>query len=323
MPLSEASEISEAAEISEASDVLETLVTLGRRYVREAPGAFGTSWLAGRLLNPYLRDHPRRRVVQTRSGARFAVDTQDLIQRYLYLFGVWEPHMTGWLRRRLGPGDGFVDVGANIGVFSVLASQLVGDQGRVVAIEASPVFHARLVQQARLNDCRNIRAVNAAVSDSRRTLTFVLASSHNMGANSIVPYDGPAESVFEAEALPLAELLEPAEIESARVIKIDVEGAEGSVVRGLAPLLDRLRPDAEITVEVTPDRMAQLGDSVDELLKIMDDAGFHTYRLANDYAADSYPRALSGDPVVPVRHHGPVTAESDLIFSRVDAKTLP
>ncbi|MGW4728918.1 FkbM family methyltransferase [Streptomyces shenzhenensis] len=305
------------------SALAEALATLGRRYVRGAPGSFGKAPLVTRWLNPYLRDHPRRRVVTTRSGARFAVDTQDLIQRYVYLFGVWEPHMTSWLRRRLQPGDGFVDVGANVGVFSVLASGLVGDRGRVVAIEASPVFHRRLVQQRALNDCRNIRAVNAAVSDGHKTLTFVLASSRNMGANSIVPYDGPAESTFEIEARPLPELLEPAEIASARVIKIDVEGAEGGVVRGLAPLLDRLRPDAEISVEVTPERMARLGDSADDLLRTMTDAGFHVYRLANDYAPGSYPAALSGPSGVPVRWRGPVEAESDLIFSRVDAEILP
>lgn len=309
-----------------SSPLSEALVTLGRRYVRDAPGSFGKALLAARYLNPHLREHPRRRVVETRSGARFAVDTQDLIQRYLYLFGVWEPHMTSWLQRRLKPGDGFVDVGANVGVFSVLAAQLVGDKGQVVAIEASPVFHHRLLQQARLNGCRNIRAVNAAVSDRRERLTFVLASSRNMGANSIVPYDGPAESTFETEALPLPELLDPAELANARVIKIDVEGAEGGVVRGLAPVLDRLRPDAEITVEVTPARMAQLGYSAQELLTTMTDAGFHVYRLPNDYAPESYPAALSGvpgAPGVPVRWRGPVTDESDLIFSRVDADTLP
>ncbi|WP_308122019.1 FkbM family methyltransferase [Streptomyces sp. TRM70350] len=301
----------------------EALVTLGSRYVRHAPGSLGKAALAARLLNPYLRDHPRRRVVETRSGARFAVDTQDLIQRYLYLFGVWEPHLTGWLSSRLRPGDGFVDVGANIGVFSVLASQLVGDAGRVVAVEASPDLHRRLERHARLNGCRTVRAVHAAVSDSRGRLTFTLASSRNMGANSIVPYDGPAEAVFEVEAAPLPDLLEPGEMENARVIKIDVEGAEGSAVRGLAPVLGRLRPDAEITVEVTPERMATLGDRVEELLATMSGAGFHVYRLVNDYAPASYPPALSGPRRVPLRWRGPVVGESDLVFSRTDAEALP
>ncbi|MEU7578668.1 FkbM family methyltransferase [Streptomyces sp. NPDC041068] len=299
----------------------EALVTLGRSYVRRAPGVLFKSALAARFLNPRLRDHPRRRVVDVEFGARFAVDTQDLIQRYLYLFGGWEPHMTRWLRSRLRPGDVFVDVGANIGVFAVLGSQLVGSTGRVVAVEASPDFHRRLLRHAELNGCDNIRAVDTAVSDGRKKLTFVLASSRNMGANSIVPYDGPAESTFEREAVPLAELLDADEISRARVIKIDVEGAEGGVVRGLRPALGRLRPDAEIAVEVTPDRMARLGDSVDELLDTMREHGFHTYRLSNDYAAGGYPYAMR-NPAPPVRWRGPVVGETELVFSRVDAETL-
>ncbi|PKV87009.1 FkbM family methyltransferase [Streptomyces sp. TLI_146] len=306
-----------------SNPVSEALVSVGRGYVRHAPTALGKAPLAAHHLNPRLRDHPRRRVVRTRFGARFAVDTTDLIQRYLYMYGVWEPHMTRWLERRLRPGDTFIDVGANIGYYSVLASRLVGAEGRVVAVEASPTFHRRVLQHARLNDCGNIRAVNSAVSDRNQTLRFILASSRNMGATSTVPYEGPAESTFEIESRPLPEILAPREVADARVIKIDVEGAEGSVVRGLAPLLDKLRPDAEITVEVTPHRMRQLGDDVTELLTTMREHGFHTYRLTNDYAPESYPAALSGPAAVPMRWRAPVDSESDLVFSRVDAERLP
>ncbi|MEV2252128.1 FkbM family methyltransferase [Streptomyces sp. NPDC050147] len=301
-----------------ASDLL---ATLGRGYVRNAPGSLLKGPLAARFLNPYLRDHPRRRVVEARFDARFACDSRDLIQRFISLYGVWEPHMTRWLQSRLGSGDTFIDVGANVGYFAVLGSRLVGSKGRVVAIEASPTFHNRVLQHVELNDCDNVRAVNAAVSDSHKKLTFVLASSNNMGANSIVPYDGPAESSFEMEARPLPEILDEDELSRARVIKIDVEGAEGGVVRGLAPALGRLRPDVELAVEVTPDRMAQLGDSIDELLETMARHGFRTYRLPTDYRPENYPRALRR-PEPPIRWRGPVVGETELIFSRVDAETL-
>ncbi|AQA12555.1 FkbM family methyltransferase [Streptomyces malaysiensis] len=296
---------------------------LGREYVRHAPWSAGKRALVENHLNAALRDRPLHRLARTRFGATFAVDTQDLIQRYLYLFGVWEPHMTRWLQRRLKPGDVFVDVGANIGYYSVLASRLVGGSGKVVAVEASPTFLGLLQRHARRNGCANIRTVNAAVSDREELLTFILASSRNMGANSVVPYDGPAESTFEIAARPLPDLLTEDEITRARVIKVDVEGAEGGVVRGLVPLLDRLRPDAELTVEVTPQRMAELGDSVEELLAALTGHGFHVYRLTNDYAAGSYPDALRRAPEVPVRWRGPVAEESDLVFSRVDAESLP
>ncbi|GGV55290.1 hypothetical protein GCM10010277_55220 [Streptomyces longisporoflavus] len=299
----------------------EFLATLGRGYVRNAPGSLLKAPLSGRFLNPYLRDHPRQRVVEARFGARFACDSRDLIQRYISLYGVWEPHMTRWLQSRLGAGDTFVDVGANIGYFAILGSRLVGRTGQVVAVEASPAFHDRMRQHVRLNGCGNVRTVNEAVSDSHKKLTFVLASSNNMGANSIVPYDGPAESSFEMAARPLPEILHEDELAAARVIKIDVEGAEGAVIRGLAPVLGRLRPDVEIAVEVTPDRMEQLGDSIDELLATMAEHGFRTYRLPTDYRPENYPRALRA-PQPPERWRGPVVGESELVFSRVDAETL-
>src|SRR6266545_4932566 len=70
------------------------------------------------------------------AGVRLLVETDDLIQGYIYLFGVWEPNITDWIRRTLLPGDTFVDVGSNIGYYSTLAARLVGSAGSVVAIDA-------------------------------------------------------------------------------------------------------------------------------------------------------------------------------------------
>ncbi|MFK8848486.1 FkbM family methyltransferase [Streptomyces sp. Ac-502] len=296
---------------------------LSRWYVRYAPGTLGKAGIVESYLNAGLRDHPRIRRARTRFGATFVTDTQDLIQRYIYLFGVWEPHLTRWLERRLRPGDVFVDVGANIGYYSLLASRLVGTEGAVVALEASPDFHRVLRKQVAINGCGNVRAVNAAISDREEMLTFILASSHNMGANSIVPYAGEAESTFEVAAQPLSDVLRPDEIARARVIKIDVEGAEGSVVRGLVPLLDQLRPDVELAIEVTPQRMLELGESAEELLGALRTNGFHMYRLQNDYTASRYPAALRRTSAVPVRWREPITEESELLFSRIDAEVLP
>ncbi|WEH28533.1 FkbM family methyltransferase [Streptomyces sp. AM 3-1-1] len=291
--------------------------------MRHAPGITGKPGVVDSYLNSVLCTVPRRCQCRTRVGTRFNVDTRDLIQRYIYMFGMWEPNLTKWLSSRLKPGNVFVDVGANIGYFSALGARLVGAGGAVVSVEASPTFAELLRANLRLNRADNVRVVEQAVSDREETLTLVLASSANMGANSIVPYDGPIEARHEVPASPLASLLTEDEVRRARVIKIDVEGAEGKAVRGLAPLLGKLRPDAEVTVEVTPSRMTELGDTAAELLGTMAAAGFHPYRLPNDYSPGSYPAAIRA-PLPPLRRlRGEVTGESDLVFSRVDADVLP
>ncbi|MEV8547008.1 FkbM family methyltransferase [Streptomyces sp. NPDC051572] len=291
-----------------------------RGYVRYAPGSLGKPWLAGRLLNEQLRQHPLTARARSRDGAAFPVVTSDVIQRYLWLFGVWEPHLTAFISRRLASGDTFIDVGANIGYYSVLASRLVGASGRVVAVEASPAFHRALTANALAAGCGNVRAVNTAVSDTAGRLTFYLERSTNLGGTTTVrPHT--VESSFEADALPLPRIVTDTELTAARLIKIDVEGAEAAAVRGLAPALHRLRADAELVIEVTPRLLAKQGQTADDVLGPLKEHGFHVYQLANDYDPASYPAALR-KPVPPVRWRGPVTEMTDLVLSRIDAEQL-
>ncbi|MEV6739043.1 FkbM family methyltransferase [Streptomyces sp. NPDC051104] len=249
------------------------------------------------------------------------MDTHDLIQRYLYLFGVWEPHLTHWMQGRLRPGDTFVDVGANIGYFSVLASHQVGPRGQVVSIEASPRFHEVLKGNLKANNCDNVRSANTAVSDGAERLAFYVADPTNLGATTAVRPGTTTELAFEMTAQTLPEILTEGELRRSRLIKIDVEGAEAAVIRGLTPALDRLSADAELVIEVSPERLARQGDSVEDVISPLVRHGFHIYRIHNDYNPHSYPSALAR-PTVPIRWRKPVTDECDLVFSRIDAEKL-
>nr|WP_244184388.1 FkbM family methyltransferase [Streptomyces cellostaticus] len=290
-----------------------------RAYVRHAP-ALGKPWLAGHL-SEYLKHHPLTTTALTRTGTVFPVTTSDVIQRYLWLFGTWEPHLTAWMRHRITPGDLVIDVGAHTGYFTVLASQLTGPTGRVVAIEASPAFHQALKGNIEANGCTNVRTVNAAVSDTPGRMTYYLERSTNLGGTTAVR-PRTVVSSFETEAATLPNLVTDDELAAARLIKIDIEGGEAAAVRGLTPVLHRLRPEAELVIEVTPQMLAKQGQQTDDVLAPLREQGFHVYRLANDYAAASYPAALRR-PAPAVRWHGPVTEMSDLVFSRTDAETLP
>jgi FkbM family methyltransferase len=272
------------------------------------------------MLDKQLALAPRRTTTSTRIGAHIPVVTSDIIQRYLYLFGEWEPHLTAWLKRRLKPGDTFIDVGANVGYYTLLAARLVGSNGHVVSIEPSPSAYATLTNAIEANRCSNVRSINAAASDTANRLTFYTESLGNLGGTSMVRPRNVVSS-FKAYSRPLHELLKPHELETSRLIKIDVEGAEAVLVRGFIPHLDRLRPEAEVVIEVTPRLLRKRGEEVLDVLQPFLDRGFHVYRLTNDYAADSYPAAMRR-PLPPERWTQPVTEMSDLILSRVDATHL-
>ncbi|MEU7205217.1 hypothetical protein [Streptomyces sp. NPDC045470] len=118
-----------------------------------------------------------------------------------------------------------------------------------------------------------------------------------------------AESVFEVAAQPLSDVLSPEENTRARVFKVDKEGTEGFVVRGMVPLLDQFRPDAELAIEVTPQRMLELRESAMEHLGALQANGFHMYRLRNDCTASRYSASLAtrirdADPVAGADYRG-------------------
>jgi tRNA/tmRNA/rRNA uracil-C5-methylase (TrmA/RlmC/RlmD family) len=123
-----------------------------------------------RIIDPFFYLHSHEFVVSTSFGMRIAGDTRDIIQGFIYFFGMWEPSLTRWIQERLAPGDIFIDVGANIGYYSLLASKLVGHSGSVVAIEPSPKIFSALQHNLALNHIENVRVVNMAVSDRREAL---------------------------------------------------------------------------------------------------------------------------------------------------------
>ncbi len=178
-------------------------------------------------------DRGRTRWSDTCEGFRIHVDPTDYaVGHTLARTGSYEPDVSATLRSVLGQGATFVDIGANIGWFSLLGASLVGAAGRVVAIEpnppqrcpAAPERQGQRVRQHRGDSGRPVRA------PGRRGL-------ETDGSNGrIIPVDGPPATPVEAEfvvaSYPLDDVLASADIGRADVVKMDVEGAEPLVLQG-------------------------------------------------------------------------------------------
>lgn len=222
-------------------------------------------------------------MAKTDSGMRLACRPPDLIQMYIYLFDIWEPDLTSYIRSHLTPGRVFVDVGANIGYFSLEAARLVGPEGRVVAIEAAPwignEFHENVVRNGQEGI---IRLVNKAVSDRQEDLDLYAGPVQNMGLTTTVASRG-FQKRETIEAIPLGSILTSEEIKRAQIIKIDVEGAEVKVLDGMRPLIDTLADDVDILIELSPAWWPDKSRTPDEVLQPFFDAGFKAYTLENNY----------------------------------------
>ncbi|NQW50844.1 MAG: FkbM family methyltransferase [Rhodospirillales bacterium] len=126
-------------------------------------------------------------------------------------FGVWEPDVSRAIEQNLAPGDVFVDIGANIGYDTLLAS---------------PRTFALLQRNLEANaSSSSVRPANAAVSDRPGTLDLYEVNPGNIGAATTLASRG-GTLMASVEALPLEQILTPDELSRLRLIKMDVEGAD-------------------------------------------------------------------------------------------------
>lgn len=292
--------------------VTDGLTSVFRTYVRYVPLQTGKELIFQRVVRPYLVWRKFSTVATTTFGARISVNLPDLIQSRIYFFGFWEPNLTQFIKASLREGDRFVDVGANIGYFSLLASSIVGTSGQVFAVEASPSIYKKLRENIELNNCTNIQSFNLAASDVEGTLSIYLGNDDNLGATTTVASIAnrsaqKLEAVIPAKPLP--DIVGAENLLKARLIKIDVEGAEPSVIRGVGDLLEKFGSETEWVIEVTPGS----GSDTDGILERFRNAGYKLYELTNDYRVGAY---IFPNTNVTLRELKDVTSQVDVLASK-------
>ena len=156
--------------------------------------------------------------------------------------GAYEPLIEAVLLYGLEAGSVFYDVGAHIGLFSLLAARVVGKSGSVFAFEADPDNAERIKEHVRRNMFDQIQVVPCAVWSSAGHLRFERASaqsSRNQGAIVTGPLVG-RDNTIDVEAIALNDFAQAHPAPT--LIKIDVEGAEADVLRGSEEIFARSKP---------------------------------------------------------------------------------
>jgi FkbM family methyltransferase len=165
------------------------------------------------------------------------------------------------VRRLLRPGDVFIDGGANIGVYTLIAAQLVGEKGKVVCVEMIPETSERLERTVTLNGLTNVRVVVGALSEvSGLKLPAVVPQGKFGQARLDLSANGCVSEGVTVETVTLDSLSK--EFDRVRLLKLDVEGAELSALMGARDLLTKI--DAIVYESLWHSSKAK--SSVDELL---------------------------------------------------------
>lgn len=205
------------------------------------------------------------------------LNATDFVKARLLIDGVFEPRTTALIESLLNEGDCFVDVGANIGSFSLSAARKVGPTGKVLAIEPFPENCADLLENRRLNALQDvIEVASMAVNDVDAFLQFSVPDATNRGMSREVHDLEIKSDIYRVKGVLLRELIQNAGLPHVDAMKMDVEGSELRVLRGLFGSSEAFPPPSHIIFEFLPDDF-DYGATPDVLLQFLAD---HGYRLA-------------------------------------------
>ncbi len=209
-----------------------------------------------------------------RQNLRIALHkSADIISDFLRMYGVWQRPLTVFIDSMLKPGDVFIDVGANIGYFSIVAASAVGPKGRVHSFEPDPHNFELLTLNRRLNGFAHIVCHRFALAD-RPGKSLLYRSSVNRGSHSLRP--GPDRT--DGIEVPVTTLDRALQKEAApiRLIKIDAQGADLAVLRGASRLLEGQAAKPMIILEFSPKDYGAMAGGLDFFREFV---SHHDYRL--------------------------------------------
>ena len=172
---------------------------------------------------------PRKIVRGLASGYWICVSPVD---RLAYLLGTSEPHLQRIIKEHVLAGDTVYDIGANIGYVSLSLAKSVGPTGRVIAFEPVPKNVEDFRECIKINQLTNVRLLEFAASDQRGEAVIRIAE--NLSTASLVWHrKNPAAIQLIIRTVQIDQLVESGNLGYPKFVKIDVEGAEGSVLKGM------------------------------------------------------------------------------------------
>ena len=233
-----------------------------------------------RTLARRVRSIVRPKRIKLHFGAQWLLEGSALDQNLLA--GEFETSEMRFVERFLKDGMTVLDIGAHHGLYTLLASRLVGQKGKVIAFEPSPRERLRLERHLRLNRCGNVRVEGVALDQSPGESDLFLVEGSEDYCNSLRPPAVLAKTTkVSVKVITLDEYLSREPVLKVDFIKLDVEGAELGVLKGAKHLLNTV-PRPVFLVEVYDIRTLPWGYRAHEIVKLLESFGYFWFSLGSE-----------------------------------------
>ncbi|HTE27189.1 FkbM family methyltransferase [Flavitalea sp.] len=194
-----------------------------------------------RLIKPLNLFEGVTKTIRFKNVLVLDLDIKDWIPQQLYFLGKYEEKELKFLESSLRPGDVFVDIGANIGLFSLVASGLVKEAGKIYAFEPFSSNYTRLASHISQNGITNIVAEKLAISSGESSISLS-DSSDGLNTGMISEFGSGGEISETVSATTLDSYKSLHINQPIRFVKMDIEGGEYNALRGMQEILTNDRP---------------------------------------------------------------------------------
>lgn len=222
-------------------------------------------------IRPHLKFLPEKCIVNVNNSKMLLLPRRGAIHEELFCYRKREPLCTDYLMRSyvLKKGDVVLDIGSNIGYYVLIESQLVGNKGKVYAVEPVQSNYELLKKNVNLNNVKNVSTFRFALGDKDEKSKIYISNSSNlctMNRNAVVGKLLGVEDVYMETVDDFLEDKSPPNL-----IRMDVEGYEYQIIKGMA---HTLKGNVKILVELHPWRPYLDSQKTNELLGILEQNNF-------------------------------------------------
>lgn len=191
----------------------------------------------------------------------------EVLSNLIRMKGVYSHNDIFLYEKILQPGGSFLDIGANLGWYSLFASKIVGPKGRVFAFEPEQNNFQLLQHNCEANNLANVTALNFGLSDRERIAELYMSKT-NFGDYSLGRPMDQTTGIQEVSLKRLDSVLSLEDFQRVQLIKIDVQGAEPQALEGGRALLQKHQPF--IIIEFSPHHLYQCGNSPFDLFSFIE-----------------------------------------------------
>ena len=229
-----------------------------------------------RLLN--RRNQTNTIVAEVNPGMWMELDLDSHIERRIFYFGFYRPWVLPYFDGLLAQGKTVVDVGANVGQFTLWAAKRVGSEGRVVAFEPDLCCFEKLVRNVHLNSREGIFLENIALSDfdGEAVLHLNDEQDDNQGQGSL-SWQTHHRRTQPIMCMKLDNYLPQKGIKGVQVLKIDTQGAEYRVLKGAVNLIGTDHP--AVILRCHERKCRAMGDSTVAVQEFLIDRGYDLFEI--------------------------------------------